>query len=231
MKNLLFKAGILAAATASFGFISPAQAADPVSCDTGGLGGANVYNPSTLTAPGFSCFIGDKVYKDFTGFAGISGTSIFTFTTSGPDHTFQGTGLNYSTIGTPFTYGYTVALYNAVAGQEFKSFVTDASGSNSGSPFVYSKALSTNAPAPGSGPSNSSNIGTGNIVQFAPGQTADVVFASTLTVTSGTLTGVTDTLSQKFGPTAETPGPLPLLGAGAAFGFSRRLRSRIKKVA
>jgi len=25
----------------------------------------------------------------------------------------------------------------------------------------------------------------------------------------------------------EVPGPLPLLGAGAAFGFSRRLRSRV----
>jgi hypothetical protein len=28
-------------------------------------------------------------------------------------------------------------------------------------------------------------------------------------------------------PSTETPGPLPLLGAGAAFGFSRRLRKRI----
>ena len=26
----------------------------------------------------------------------------------------------------------------------------------------------------------------------------------------------------------QTPGPLPILGAGAAFGFSRKLRSRIK---
>ena len=28
--------------------------------------------------------------------------------------------------------------------------------------------------------------------------------------------------------TFQTPGPLPVLGAGAAFGFSRKLRSRIK---
>ncbi len=27
---------------------------------------------------------------------------------------------------------------------------------------------------------------------------------------------------------SEVPGPLPLLGAGAAFGFSRRLRKRVK---
>jgi len=28
--------------------------------------------------------------------------------------------------------------------------------------------------------------------------------------------------------TVRTPGPLPILGAGAAFGFSRKLRGRIK---
>ena len=28
-------------------------------------------------------------------------------------------------------------------------------------------------------------------------------------------------------PAAAVPGPLPLLGAGAAFGFSRRLRRRV----
>ena len=32
-------------------------------------------------------------------------------------------------------------------------------------------------------------------------------------------------------PAAPTPGPLPLVGAAAAFGFSRRLRSRINKSA
>ena len=29
-------------------------------------------------------------------------------------------------------------------------------------------------------------------------------------------------------PAASAPGPLPFLGAGAAFGFSRKLRKRIK---
>jgi hypothetical protein len=36
--------------------------------------------------------------------------------------------------------------------------------------------------------------------------------------------GVLDTVTNTF----QTPGPLPILGAGAAFGFSRKLRSRIK---
>ena len=33
-----------------------------------------------------------------------------------------------------------------------------------------------------------------------------------------------------FGPTAKVPGPLPLLGAGAAYGWSRRLRKRIRAI-
>ena len=41
--------------------------------------------------------------------------------------------------------------------------------------------------------------------------------------------GAIDTLENSFQQrTAHVPGPLPLLGAGAAFGFSRRIRSRIK---
>jgi hypothetical protein len=39
------------------------------------------------------------------------------------------------------------------------------------------------------------------------------------------MVGSVDNLVNNF---SQTPGPLPLLGAGAAFGFSRKLRSRIK---
>jgi len=35
-------------------------------------------------------------------------------------------------------------------------------------------------------------------------------------------------MKNSFQQTTRVPGPLPLLGAGAAFGFSRRIRSRIK---
>jgi len=37
-----------------------------------------------------------------------------------------------------------------------------------------------------------------------------------------------DNISNNFSQADRVPGPLPLLGAGAAFGFSRRIRSRIK---
>jgi len=41
--------------------------------------------------------------------------------------------------------------------------------------------------------------------------------------------GVIDSFSNTYTQTSEVPGPLPLLGAGAAFGFSRRPRSRIRQ--
>jgi hypothetical protein len=40
--------------------------------------------------------------------------------------------------------------------------------------------------------------------------------------------GSLDAMQNSFQQTDKVPGPLPLLGAGAAFGFSRRIRSRIK---
>jgi hypothetical protein len=47
--------------------------------------------------------------------------------------------------------------------------------------------------------------------------------ASTFTYTSGT-----EQIIVRNNP-AQAPGPLPLLGAAAAFGYSRKLRNRIQK--
>jgi hypothetical protein len=48
-------------------------------------------------------------------------------------------------------------------------------------------------------------------------------------VTNGSINSFQNSYTQieDFGPPDEVPGPLPLLGAGAAFGFSRRLRTRV----
>jgi hypothetical protein len=221
MKKFALSASIFAASTLSFGIISPANAAPCM----------GFYSISQLTTPGFSCDIGDKEYSGFTGFSGFAPGSGFTFTQNGKSHTFQGTGLN-ANVGT-YTYGFTVALFNPPAGQAFKSFITDASGSDTGSGFTYNKTLASNAPDTGS--SMSSNAATGNMSDFTTpypsGQIAPVTFSATINVLTGTLTGTTDSVNQQLNGTSEVPGPLPLLGAGAAFGFSRRLRSRIKIVA
>ena len=60
------------------------------------------------------------------------------------------------------------------------------------------------------------------------------MFTNTLVVTAGGATVLDNTLVQEGvggGDPEEVPGPLPLLGAGAAFGFSRRIRNRIKAAA
>lgn len=61
---------------------------------------------------------------------------------------------------------------------------------------------------------------------------ASDTFTSTLTVTKGVIQSVTSTVNVVDAPPpSEVPGPLPLLGAGAAFGFSRQLRQRVKLAA
>lgn len=70
-----------------------------------------------------------------------------------------------------------------------------------------------------------------DIVFGSSGQTGTLQYTAFTNVTSnplrqyngGTITIVTNANP----PTSPVPGPLPLLGAGAAYGYSRRLRSRI----
>jgi hypothetical protein len=68
---------------------------------------------------------------------------------------------------------------------------------------------------------------------FAAGQVGPVIFKNTVTrlANASRMDTITDSITQKLqdpGDNPEVPGPLPLLGAGAAFGMSRKLRRRIK---
>ena len=57
---------------------------------------------------------------------------------------------------------------------------------------------------------------------------AKLGFTTTGLIGTWTLNGTSESIQVILGaPTAATPAPLPLLGAGAAFGWSRRLRKRI----
>lgn len=58
---------------------------------------------------------------------------------------------------------------------------------------------------------------------------ASLGFTTTGPLGSWTLSGTSETINVVIGSpgAAAVPGPLPLLGAGAAFGWSRRLRRRI----
>jgi hypothetical protein len=56
-----------------------------------------------------------------------------------------------------------------------------------------------------------------------------ITVKDTYMVSMGSINSIQNSFSQKpvFGDPEAVPGPLPLLGAGAAFGFSRRLRTRV----
>jgi hypothetical protein len=219
------KASLFAAASFSLGGIVPAQAA-PVDCASNGLGGSDVYKITNLVALGSNgCFIGDKVYSDFS-FTGIS-TGNFAFTNTIPlEHIFSGSGLGFA--GSSFSYSYKVALYNPAPGTVFYGYRTGASASG-GAGSVYSKTLQSTSPVSTPISSVSTNGADGVQAMFSSGTISPITFESTVTRTSGgTVDVITDSIEQKQNPPA-VPGPLPIFGAGAAFAFSRRLRNRIKQ--
>jgi hypothetical protein len=61
------------------------------------------------------------------------------------------------------------------------------------------------------------------------GDLTTITVTDTFHVTVGSINSIQNSFSQKpvQGDPERVPGPLPLLGAGAAFGFSRRLRTRV----
>jgi hypothetical protein len=61
------------------------------------------------------------------------------------------------------------------------------------------------------------------------GEVKSISVMDTYAVTVGSISSFQNSFTQKpdQGTPDQVPGPLPLLGAGAAFGFSRRLRTRV----
>ncbi|MCT0206721.1 hypothetical protein [Synechococcus sp. CS-1332] len=103
------------------------------------------------------------------------------------------------------------------------TFITSVSTNPGITPAVIQASSSNIAPG----------INPGNDAFFGPGVTT-AIFTQSF-VLAGLPTGASVvnslglTLTQQ-GP-ASVPGPLPILGAGAAFGFSRKLRRRVKQAA
>lgn len=161
------------------------------------------------------CTRGDKIYSNF-GFSGISGSFDLLLDPVTDRYTFQGSGIMIGSPGASYTY--TVSVFGT--DHRFDRFRGSMASSDDPLP-VATKTLtatggliSTATLNPGSG--------TGNVVNFLPGTTS-TVFTANFTVGAGPsrVDVTTDSLWQ-------VPGPLPILGAGAAFGMSRKLRGRIK---
>lgn len=187
--------------------------------------GWNITGLTTLDSAANGCFIGDKLYYDFS-YTGIT-TGNYNFTNTIPlEHIFSGSGLGFG--GSSFSYSYKVALYNPAPGTVFHGYRTGASASG-GVSSIYTKTLTSTSPVSAPTSSVATQDGDGLQAIFPSDTISPITFESTVTRTSGgTVDVITDSIEQKQ-YTPAVPGPLPIFGAGAAFAFSRRLRNRIKQ--
>lgn len=200
------------------GMAIPAEAIE--TCRTG-TGSPSAYSYSEIAASGFTCQLGDKIYSDFS-FSGFS-TGSFVFTNPISNfHTFQGQSLG---LGPGFTgnYNYKVTIDNNMSpGFDFLSFSTSTTLSDLGSGVVSSKTLSD-----GINSVSSINGINAPLHTYSPTVSGPITFTSNVSVTQGLMSQFTDTVIQQQIP--PVPGPFPVFGAAAAFGFSRQLRRRVAK--
>ena len=164
-----------------------------------GLVGDKNFTGFSLT--GFTARAGDKItVSEYEGTWSVQ--TIFSPSTTG---TVNGTlSYNVAITGTPFT---------------FKTAEVNVNGANrpiAGNPAVTSTIT-------GITPSFTADAVSGPVVRSFANNTKSIAVSQNFTASGGRrLSAFTTDFTQ------EVPAPLPLLGAGAVFGFSRRLRSRIK---
>lgn len=223
---LLAVGAVVATAAAPAHAILQTQTVGPVSFSTSGTaaktGQSLAFNPFTAAAPSAltGVRIGIGTAASFSGQVGL----LPGFTTSA----------TYAGSGTPtFTFGNGTAITSSPSAITLQNnttttsnVVTNASGNFSGTPISTSASAPTIQSYFSSAPTVVSYVTAYSFISD-PGSaaTADLpIGTGTSTIFSGDLY-----LTYEYNDgTNPVPGPLPILGAGAAFGFSRKLRKRIR---
>jgi hypothetical protein len=218
---------LLAVGTLSFAGSAPAHAG----VCTGNGTATGSFSLSLIDSdPDLTCTIGDKRYSDFsyTGFVSSDPAQ------NTVNISESGIGGLQHTIGMMNTSGWTSAA------NTFNYKVTIASGINlfnqwaaTGSGSLIGSAFNSTVTATNSTPSiNPNNVSGAFSTVLTPSTftngTTTSDFTNTFDVTAVGFTSFDNSLTQKDPTSDRVPGPLPILGAGAAFAFSRRIRSRIK---
>jgi len=242
-------AALSASLAASLLSVSPvqAQASAPSGNEwPGGVDGSSkpancpsfVFGASVFS-DGFACTAGDKIYSSFSLLQDTGNklaTGIFQFTVQGTNHTLS--AINNFTPGS-YEFGYTMTIFDALTtGQRLESASTSATSSSIGTnipAWIKTLDVATNdedlfiTTTQAGGPIVSTD-GPKTFGVLVQPVSAD--FISKLVVQNlpnNAVQGITDSVTQKFDDGDSVPGPLPILGAAAAFGFSRKLRTRIKQ--
>jgi hypothetical protein len=214
-----FKLGaalLAAAGTFAFAGTAPANAA---ACPGGSLG------LGTLTA-GFNCTQGGFTFT-FTSLSGFSAADTISFSNPAANQ------FNYSIQkDIPWTSGSKVFNYTVAApsGKVLTDYTALPASAVFGAKTGQFVVLGAAGPATGKTLNNTNTMG---VVSY----TGTLPTSDTFTATLDNLSGLgIETLQSSYvvadaPPTPAVPGPLPIFGAAAAFGFSRKVRNRIKAAA
>jgi len=220
---------LFASGTLSFVGTAPAQAGV---CTGNGTSTASFSLSLINSDPALTCTVGDKTYSNFsyTGFVSSdplqNTVNMSESGVSGLQHTIGMMNTSGWTSASN-TFNYTITV--TTPGYLLDQWAATGSSSILGSGFTSTVTATNSAPSPNPNGAVNAFTTVGSPSTFTAG-TLTSAFTNTFNVTSQGFTSFDNSVNQKFA-TSSVPGPLPILGAGAAFGFSRRLRSRIKAAA
>lgn len=181
-------------------------------------------------SPSFVCYIGDKSYSNFKDFSDMRNDDVFEISQSGPDNmthqlTVKAGGSGFFTPSTSYKITYDVSVWTG--DNVLRSYATSIATTDGSANWIKQlksiepkqESITITTPTSTSSPEffDSNNVKT-------------ATFISELTVNSS-VSGVNlwnDILSQRQYVPDPVPAPLPLIGAGTAWKFSRLLRRRIR---
>jgi hypothetical protein len=183
---------------------------------------------STLTPLAFSCNQGGFIFNltSWSGFVGADAISFSNPTATDFTYSLQA---NSPWLSGPKTLNYTLTAPSGKVIQFYTSSLSSSRPNNKAGKFnvdgSVGNALATLV----------NNTATGAQYDYTSSLPTSETFTDTLYDITGN--GI-QTVQASFGvvdaptpPPAPVPGPLPIFGAAAAFGFSRKVRNRIKAAA
>ena len=221
MKKAKFIASLLGASAAFLPFLSASQANAAVLGCNGASNSNNFFDVTDIPVPLNICTL-------------LDGTSVSwgTRPTLPGQFQFQKTGSDYLLTFSPdiaiagsSSGSYTYTL-NAASGYQVAAAQSNTTLSLGNSATTNTLSNANMGPVTSTG-------GTQSAIGYLSPKLSSATFTSTYNVAVGeNLAQIADKFAVTQTPrNTPTPSPLPLFGAGAAFGFSRRLRNRVKLAA
>ncbi|WP_216901822.1 hypothetical protein [Synechococcus sp. CCY 9618] len=238
---------------ASFLSGSPARA-NPIPGNAPPAEQCAVQSGDTIFSQNYSCIIGGNVYSSFVNKSDseVLRFATYTFTDSAPFFTISVSPQQGDSFvpGSDYEFAYSMTVFDAIGtGNRIASISTGATPDrNSTNPsFLQILDAFPTLVAPGEGPLGDPIIASvirvnGGPAIETPGFFGTPVisadFVSFLSVDDepdNSVSSFNNTVIRLDAPPQppgeSVPGPLPILGAGAAFGMSRKLRRRIRQTA